>query len=63
MPATPARYAQRPADDLPRQTLNQARADDLDVPTFIRRKQIRKNICLGNYGGGVRVLTAHGTAC
>src|SRR5438132_4330499 len=36
IPATPARYAQRPADDLPRQTLNQPRADDLDVPTFIR---------------------------
>jgi len=38
IPATPARYAQRPADDLPRQTLNQPRADDLDVPTFIRKK-------------------------
>jgi cell division protein FtsZ len=38
IPATPARYAQRPADDLPRQTLNQTRADDLDVPTFIRKK-------------------------
>jgi cell division protein FtsZ len=36
--ATPARYAQRPADDLPRQTLNQPRVDDLDVPTFIRKK-------------------------
>src|SRR3989441_4192458 len=30
IPVTPARYAQRPADDLPRQTLNQPRADDLD---------------------------------
>ena len=38
IPATPARYARRPADDLPRQTLNQPRADDLDVPTFIRKK-------------------------
>jgi cell division protein FtsZ len=36
--AAPSRYAQRPADDLPRQTLNQPRADDLDVPTFIRKK-------------------------
>ena len=33
IPATPARYAQRPADDLPRQTLNQPRADDLRLMT------------------------------
>jgi cell division protein FtsZ len=38
IPATQARYAQRPGEDLPRQTLSQPRADDLDVPTFIRKK-------------------------
>ena len=38
IPATQGRYAQRPGEDLPRQTLNQPRADDLDVPTFIRKK-------------------------
>ncbi len=35
-PATP-RY-QRNIDDLPRNMMGQARADDLDVPTFIRKK-------------------------
>ncbi|HKO61069.1 MAG TPA: hypothetical protein VJV03_07920, partial [Pyrinomonadaceae bacterium] len=37
MPATPPRYVQRPSDDLPRPMMG-ARADDLDVPTFIRKK-------------------------
>jgi cell division protein FtsZ len=37
MPATQPRFVQRPADDLPRPMM-QARADDLDVPTFIRKK-------------------------
>ena len=37
MPAAPPRYVPRPQDDLPRPMLN-ARADDLDVPTFIRKK-------------------------
>src|ERR687886_349743 len=38
MPAAPPRYTQRPGDDLPRPSLNSSRADDLDVPTFIRKK-------------------------
>lgn len=38
LPATPSRYAQRPGDDLSRTATNQTRADDLDVPTFIRKK-------------------------
>ncbi len=37
MPATSPRFVQRPAHDLPRPMM-QARADDLDVPTFIRKK-------------------------
>ncbi|HEY8186991.1 MAG TPA: cell division protein FtsZ [Pyrinomonadaceae bacterium] len=38
LPATAApRYVQRPADDLPRPMMH-ARPDDLDVPTFIRKK-------------------------
>jgi cell division protein FtsZ len=37
MPVTPPRYVPRPSDDLPRPMLG-ARADDLDVPTFIRKK-------------------------
>jgi cell division protein FtsZ len=37
MSATPPRFVTRPADDLPRPMLG-ARADDLDVPTFIRKK-------------------------
>jgi cell division protein FtsZ len=37
MPAAPPRYVSRPQDDLPRPILG-ARADDLDVPTFIRKK-------------------------
>jgi cell division protein FtsZ len=37
MPASSPRFVQRPADDLPRPMM-QARADDLDVPTFIRKK-------------------------
>ena len=35
MPATPPRYIQRPVDDTPRPMMNR---DDLDVPTFIRKK-------------------------
>jgi cell division protein FtsZ len=37
MPAGAPRFVQRPSDDLPRPMM-QARADDLDVPTFIRKK-------------------------
>jgi cell division protein FtsZ len=37
MPAQPPRFVQRPTDDLPRPMMG-ARADDLDVPTFIRKK-------------------------
>jgi len=37
MPAAPPRFVTRPTDDLPRPMLG-ARADDLDVPTFIRKK-------------------------
>jgi len=35
MPVTPPRYIQRPVDDTPRPMMNR---DDLDVPTFIRKK-------------------------
>jgi cell division protein FtsZ len=35
--APPPRFVQRPPDDLPRPMIN-PRADDLDVPTFIRKK-------------------------
>ncbi|MGB7923205.1 MAG: cell division protein FtsZ [Pyrinomonadaceae bacterium] len=39
MPTTPPRYTQRPGDDLQRAATNNARGgDDLDVPTFIRKK-------------------------
>jgi len=37
MPAAPPRFVTRPPDDLPRPMMG-ARADDLDVPTFIRKK-------------------------
>jgi cell division protein FtsZ len=37
MPASSPRFVQRPSDDLPRPMMN-ARSDDLDVPTFIRKK-------------------------
>ena len=37
MPANAPRFVPRPADDLPRPMMS-ARADDLDVPTFIRKK-------------------------
>jgi cell division protein FtsZ len=37
MPTSPPRYVTRPQDDLPRPMMG-ARADDLDVPTFIRKK-------------------------
>jgi len=38
MPAPQPRYVARPADDLPRPMMANARVDDLDVPTFIRKK-------------------------
>jgi len=38
LPTTAPRYAPRPADDLPRPMMTSSRADDLDVPTFIRKK-------------------------
>ncbi|HEX8179914.1 MAG TPA: cell division protein FtsZ [Pyrinomonadaceae bacterium] len=39
MPTTPPRYAPRGADELPARTaVGQTRADDLDVPAFIRKK-------------------------
>jgi len=37
MPAQAPRFVTRPPDDLPRPMMG-ARADDLDVPTFIRKK-------------------------
>jgi cell division protein FtsZ len=37
IPAPPPRYVARPADDLPRPMMG-SRVDDLDVPTFIRKK-------------------------
>jgi cell division protein FtsZ len=38
LPATSPRFTQRPTDDLPRPMMSQSRSDDLDVPTFIRKK-------------------------
>ncbi|HSE18049.1 MAG TPA: cell division protein FtsZ [Pyrinomonadaceae bacterium] len=38
IPAPPPRYVPRPADDLPRPMMGTPRVDDLDVPTFIRKK-------------------------
>ena len=38
MPAPMPRYTPRPADDLPRPMMSNARSDDLDGPTFIRKK-------------------------
>jgi cell division protein FtsZ len=38
MPVTPSRFVTRPADDLPRPMMGNPRVDDLDVPTFIRKK-------------------------
>jgi cell division protein FtsZ len=38
MTQTPPRYTRSPADDLQRPTVNPNRTDDLDVPTFIRKK-------------------------
>ncbi|HEU4712181.1 MAG TPA: cell division protein FtsZ [Pyrinomonadaceae bacterium] len=38
MPVQPSRFVTRPADDLPRPMMSNARVDDLDVPTFIRKK-------------------------
>ena len=38
MPATTPRYTRTPGDDLQRPTVNPGRTDDLDVPTFIRKK-------------------------
>jgi cell division protein FtsZ len=37
-PASQPRYVPRPSDDLPRPMMANARVDDLDVPTFIRKK-------------------------
>ncbi|HKR01962.1 MAG TPA: cell division protein FtsZ [Pyrinomonadaceae bacterium] len=37
-PSTPPRYTRTPGDDLQRPTVNPTRPDDLDVPTFIRKK-------------------------
>jgi cell division protein FtsZ len=38
IPAPPPRYVARPSDDLPRPMMGSPRVDDLDVPTFIRKK-------------------------
>jgi cell division protein FtsZ len=38
IPAPPPRFITRPADDLPRPMMGTPRVDDLDVPTFIRKK-------------------------
>jgi cell division protein FtsZ len=38
MSSTPSRYTRTPGDDLQRPTVNPGRTDDLDVPTFIRKK-------------------------
>ena len=38
IPAPPPRYVTRPADNLPRPMMGTPRVDDLDVPTFIRKK-------------------------
>jgi cell division protein FtsZ len=38
IPAPPPRFVARPSDDLPRPMMGSTRVDDLDVPTFIRKK-------------------------
>src|SRR5215212_1942636 len=38
LPASAPRFVARPADDLPRPMMGNPRVDDLDVPTFIRKK-------------------------
>lgn len=38
VPSSPPRYTRTPGDDLQRPTVNPGRTDDLDVPTFIRKK-------------------------
>ena len=38
LPTSAPRFQPRPTDDLPRPMMTQSRADDLDVPTFIRKK-------------------------
>src|SRR5512132_3955340 len=38
IPAPPPRFVARPSDDLPRPMMGSPRVDDLDVPTFIRKK-------------------------
>jgi hypothetical protein len=43
MPATQPRYTRTPGDDLQRPTINPGRTDDLDVPTFIRKKAVGKD--------------------
>jgi cell division protein FtsZ len=38
MPGSPPRYTQHPGDDLSRSPVSSSRQEDLDVPTFIRKK-------------------------
>jgi cell division protein FtsZ len=38
LPPTPARYTQRPSDEVVRTSVNPQRADDMEIPTFIRKK-------------------------
>jgi cell division protein FtsZ len=38
LPNSAPRFVQRPTDDLPRPMMQAPRHDDLDVPTFIRKK-------------------------
>jgi len=38
IPAPPPRFVARPSDDLPRPMMGTSLVDDLDVPTFIRKK-------------------------
>src|SRR3982751_2659477 len=38
MPGSPPRYTRTPGDDVTRPTVNQTRQEDLEIPTFIRKK-------------------------
>ncbi len=38
LPTATPRFTSRPTDDLPRPMMSHSRSDDLDVPTFIRKK-------------------------
>ena len=38
MTSSPSRYTRQPGDDTQRPIINPTRTDDLDVPTFIRKK-------------------------